>query len=217
MTSNKKVLAFIEETKALCDPNEVVWVDGSEAQLEAVKAVVSEAVRKGTTAGAMGAGEAAFAASQTKEAPADQPWLDPNDDELPPLDVEEAKRHGPADLPEAVRAIDLDLEEKKEEKAPQPVLQKPSEYVPPLAPEPIEPPQAEPEPAEAANPPAEPSRPTNEREAARTQAYGAKLKLANSFIGLGAVKEARELLEEVRRHGSDAQREQAEFLLSRIE
>lgn len=189
----------------------------SEAQLEAVKAVVSEAVRKGTTAGAMGAGEAAFAASQTKEAPADQPWLDPNDDELPPLDVEEAKRHGPADLPEAVRAIDLDLEEKKEEKAPQPVLQKPSEYVPPLAPEPIEPPQADPEPAETANPPADPSRPTNEREAARTQAYGAKLKLANSFIGLGAVKEARELLEEVRRHGSDAQREQAEFLLSRIE
>lgn len=37
MTNNKKVLAFIEETKALCDPKEVVWIDGSEAQLEALR------------------------------------------------------------------------------------------------------------------------------------------------------------------------------------
>ena len=44
MTSNKKVLAFIEETKALCDPKEVVWVDGSESQLEAFR---KQAVEEG--------------------------------------------------------------------------------------------------------------------------------------------------------------------------
>ena len=44
MTSNKKVLAFIEETKALCDPKEVVWVDGSEEQLEAFR---KQAVEEG--------------------------------------------------------------------------------------------------------------------------------------------------------------------------
>ena len=38
MTENKKVLAFVEETKALCNPKEVVWIDGSEEQLEALRA-----------------------------------------------------------------------------------------------------------------------------------------------------------------------------------
>ena len=34
MTTNKKVLDFINETKELCQPDNVVWVDGSEEQLE---------------------------------------------------------------------------------------------------------------------------------------------------------------------------------------
>ena len=29
MTSNKKVLAFVEESKNLCQPNQIVWIDGS--------------------------------------------------------------------------------------------------------------------------------------------------------------------------------------------
>lgn len=37
MTNNKKVLAFIEETKALCNPKEVVWIDGSEEQLASLR------------------------------------------------------------------------------------------------------------------------------------------------------------------------------------
>ncbi len=37
MTTNKKLLAFIEETKELCQPANVVWIDGSEAQIEALR------------------------------------------------------------------------------------------------------------------------------------------------------------------------------------
>ena len=42
MTTNKKVLQFIEETKALCQPDNIVWVDGSEEQLEAFRAQAVE-------------------------------------------------------------------------------------------------------------------------------------------------------------------------------
>ncbi|MBQ8427140.1 MAG: phosphoenolpyruvate carboxykinase (GTP) [Clostridia bacterium] len=34
MTTNKKVLDFIQQTKELCQPDNIVWVDGSEEQLE---------------------------------------------------------------------------------------------------------------------------------------------------------------------------------------
>ncbi len=37
MTNNKKVLDFIQETKALCQPDNIVWIDGSEEQLEALR------------------------------------------------------------------------------------------------------------------------------------------------------------------------------------
>ena len=42
LTNNKKVLDFINETKALCQPDEIVWIDGSEAQLEALRAQAVE-------------------------------------------------------------------------------------------------------------------------------------------------------------------------------
>ena len=35
--TNKKLLDFIEENKALCNPDKIVWIDGSEAQLEALR------------------------------------------------------------------------------------------------------------------------------------------------------------------------------------
>ena len=38
MTTNKKVLTWLEEMKALCKPANVVWIDGSEEQLEALRA-----------------------------------------------------------------------------------------------------------------------------------------------------------------------------------
>ncbi len=38
MTSNKNVLKFVEESVALCQPKEVVWITGDEAQYEALRA-----------------------------------------------------------------------------------------------------------------------------------------------------------------------------------
>ncbi len=42
MTTNKKVLDFIQQTKELCQPDNIVWVDGSEEQLEAFRAQAVE-------------------------------------------------------------------------------------------------------------------------------------------------------------------------------
>ncbi len=44
MTNNKKVNAWLDEMTAMCAPSEIVWIDGSEAQLEALRA---EAVETG--------------------------------------------------------------------------------------------------------------------------------------------------------------------------
>ncbi len=44
MTNNKKVLTWLEEMKALCKPDSVVWIDGSEAQLDELR---NEAVASG--------------------------------------------------------------------------------------------------------------------------------------------------------------------------
>ena len=44
MTNNKKVLDFVQEYKELCNPSEVVWIDGSESQLEELRA---QAVKEG--------------------------------------------------------------------------------------------------------------------------------------------------------------------------
>ena len=44
MTENKTVLAWIDEMAAMCEPKEIVWIDGSEEQLEALRA---EAVSTG--------------------------------------------------------------------------------------------------------------------------------------------------------------------------
>ena len=44
MTKNKTILKWLEEIKALVTPDEVVWIDGSEEQIEALRA---EAVRTG--------------------------------------------------------------------------------------------------------------------------------------------------------------------------
>jgi len=38
MTNNKSVLAWLDEMKALLTPDEVVWIDGSEEQLESLRA-----------------------------------------------------------------------------------------------------------------------------------------------------------------------------------
>lgn len=44
MTTNKKVLQFVDEAAALAKPDKVVWIDGSEAQLEALR---KEAIASG--------------------------------------------------------------------------------------------------------------------------------------------------------------------------
>ncbi len=44
MTQNKTVLAWLDEMSAMCQPDKIVWIDGSEEQLEALRA---EAVQTG--------------------------------------------------------------------------------------------------------------------------------------------------------------------------
>ena len=39
MTNNKQVLAWVEEMKDLVKPDKVLWIDGSEAQLEELRAI----------------------------------------------------------------------------------------------------------------------------------------------------------------------------------
>lgn len=185
----------------------------SPAQLKALERTVDEAVKNGTTAGAMGAGAAAFAeekaraeetapealASETKTEmeptePAAQPWLEP-DDEMPPLDEDERNRTSDKAVSDVVGDLTLDLDE-PEEKAPETESQAP-ELPPVAAEEPV-------------------SHIRSEREVAQTAAIDGKLKLAQAFVGLGALKEARELLAEVREKGTAQQREHAKFLEERI-
>lgn len=202
-----------------------------EAQLKAVEATVDEAVKNGTTAGAMGVGAMAYTEAQMKadaqaaaaEAAAatakkqveEQPWLkaDDNDQELPPLSDEEREssertaKQTAGITEEKIKRVDLNLD-----------AQTP-DYVPPLAPEPI-PTEAAAAPVKAApvpQPAAQPAAPVpNEKERARLEAIDAKLNLAKSFIGLDAKKEALELLAEVKKEGSEVQRAAAQRLLDEV-
>lgn len=203
-----------------------------EAQLKAVEATVDEAVKNGTTAGAMGVGALAYTEAQMKadaqaaaaEAAAatakkqveEQPWLkaDDNDQELPPLSDEEREssertaKQTAGMTEEKLKRVDLNLD-----------AQTPA-YVPPLAPEPIPTEAAAAVPvkaAPAAQPAAQPAAPVpNEKERARLEAIDAKLNLAKSFIGLDAKKEALELLAEVKKEGSEVQRAAAQRLLDEV-
>lgn len=199
-----------------------------EAQLKAVEATVDEAVKNGTTAGAMGVGamayaeaqmkadaQAAAAAATAKKQVEEQPWLkaDDNDQELPPLSDEEREssertaKQTAGMTAEKLKRVDLNLD-----------AQTPA-YVPPLAPEPI-PTEAAAAPVKAApapQPAAQPAAPVpNEKERARLEAIDAKLNLAKSFIGLDAKKEALELLAEVKKEGSEVQRAAAQRLLDEV-
>ncbi len=191
----------------------------SEAQLKAVSTTVDEAVKNGTTAGAMGAGAMAYAMAQKDEtrnfekalksegtgAPADQPWLEPDDDELPPLDEEEkgpvlgASRQAAAVL----EGVSLDLDD---------AVAPAQTSAPAAAPAAATPALAEQKPAEQP----EPAEPETDKERALAKALDAKLKLATSFVSLGAVDEALELLQEVKRRGGDELRHRAEVLEERI-
>lgn len=186
----------------------------SPAQLKALERTVDEAVKNGTTAGAMGVGAAAFAEEKARdgqetaaeaapeepvaeaktEEPAAQPWLEP-DDEMPPVDEEERSRTSDKAVSDVVGDLTLELDE-PEEKAPAPEPEAP-ELPPVAAEEPV-------------------SHIRSEREVAQTAAIDGKLKLAQAFVGLGALKEARELLAEVREKGTAQQREHAKFLEERI-
>lgn len=202
-----------------------------EAQLKAVEATVDEAVKNGTTAGAMGVGAMAYteaqmkadaqaaaaeaAAASAKKQVEEQPWLkaDDNDQELPPLSDEEREssertaKQTAGMTAEKLKRVDLNLD-----------AQTPA-YVPPLAPEPI-PTEAAAAPMKAApapQPAAQPAAPVpNEKERARLEAIDAKLNLAKSFIGLDAKKEALELLVEVKKEGSEVQRAAAQRLLDEV-
>lgn len=191
----------------------------SKAQLTALEMTVNEAVKNGTTAGAMGAGSMAYAmakqeeereqASKVKSEQAasdavnqltnEQPWLAP-DDELPPLDADdtrspEATAKAAKQTASVIDAVTLDLDDDVEPKA---AVDATTEVI-------------DTKPDESTT-----LVPESDKERALWQALDAKLKLASSFVGLGALTEALELLDEVKRRGNPDQRERALFLEDRI-
>ena len=196
----------------------------TDAQLAGLKATVDEAVKNGTTAGAMGVGAAAYAearrAEETKTAgvTGNQPWIDPNDNELPPMDEEADKPSPAAATPEqtkkVIESVSLDFDDEDEsQEAAKPEVK--PEVKPAPAPEPEPKPETKPEPKPE---PAAPAKPHGtEKERALNLALEAKLKLATSFVGLGALKEALELLDEVKRRGNDELRARAVALEERIQ
>lgn len=218
LRSRKREEDPVEEKKPVAVQIQKDVPPTSEAQLKAVSTTVDEAVKNGTTAGAMGAGAMAYAMAQKNEtrnsekalksegtgAPADQPWLEPDDDELPPLDEEEkgpvlgASRQAAAVL----EGVSLELDD----------AVAPAQTSAPAAPAAATPAPAEQKPAEQP----EPAEPETDKERALAKALDAKLKLATSFVSLGAVDEALELLQEVKRRGGDELRHRAEVLEERI-
>ena len=219
LRSRKREEDPVEEKKPVAVQIQKDVPPTSEAQLKAVSTTVGEAVKNGTTAGAMGAGAMAYAMAQKDEtrnsekalksegtgAPADQPWLEPDDDELPPLDEEEkgpvlgASRQAAAVL----EGVSLDLDD---------AVAPAQTSAPAAAPAAATPAPAEQKPAEQP----EPAEPETDKERALAKALDAKLKLATSFVSLGAVDEALELLQEVKRRGGDELRHRAEVLEERI-
>lgn len=219
LRSRKREEAPVEEKKPVAVQIQKDVPPTSEAQLKAVSTTVDEAVKNGTTAGAMGAGTMAYAMAQKDEtrksekaqksegngAPADQPWLEPDDDELPPLDEEEkgpvlgASRQAAAVL----EGVSLELDD---------AVAPAQTSAPAAAPAAATPAPAEQKPAEQP----EPAEPETDKERALAKALDAKLKLATSFVSLGAVDEALELLQEVKRRGGDELRHRAEVLEERI-
>lgn len=219
LRSRKREEDPVEEKKPVAVQIQKDVPPTSEAQLKAVSTTVDEAVKNGTTAGAMGAGAMAYAMAQKNEtrnsekalksegtgAPADQPWLEPDDDELPPLDEEEkgpvlgASRQAAAVL----EGVSLELDD---------AVAPAQTSAPDAAPAAATPAPAEQKPAEQP----EPAEPETDKERALAKALDAKLKLATSFVSLGAVDEALELLQEVKRRGGDELRHRAEVLEERI-
>lgn len=219
LRSRKREEDPVEEKKPVAVQIQKDVPPTSEAQLKAVSTTVDEAVKNGTTAGAMGAGAMAYAMAQKNEtrnsekalksegtgAPADQPWLEPDDDELPPLDEEEkgpvlgASRQAAAVL----EGVSLELDD---------AVALAQTSAPAAAPAAATPALAEQKPAEQP----EPAEPETDKERALAKALDAKLKLATSFVSLGAVDEALELLQEVKRRGGDELRHRAEVLEERI-
>lgn len=219
LRSRKREEDPVEEKKPVAVQIQKDVPPTSEAQLKAVRTTVDEAVKNGTTAGAMGAGAMAYAMAQKNEtrnsekalksegtgAPADQPWLEPDDDELPPLDEEEkgpvlgASRQAAAVL----EGVSLELDD---------AVAPAQTSAPAAAPAVATPALAEQKPAEQP----EPAEPETDKERALAKALDAKLKLATSFVSLGAVDEALELLQEVKRRGGDELRHRAEVLEERI-
>lgn len=219
LRSRKREEDPVEEKKPVAVQIQKDVPPTSEAQLKAVSTTVDEAVKNGTTAGAMGVGAMAYAMAQKNEtrnsekalksegtgAPADQPWLEPDDDELPPLDEEEkgpvlgASRQAAAVL----EGVSLELDD---------AVAPAQTSAPAAAPAAATPAPAEQKPAEQP----EPAEPETDKERALAKALDAKLKLATSFVSLGAVDEALELLQEVKRRGGDELRHRAEVLEERI-
>lgn len=186
------------------------------AQLKAVEKTVDEAVKNGTTAGAMGVGSMAYSEELQKELAAEgsaaaqtaggklspaagrhastQPWLE-GDEEMPPVDPEatlseEELKAQTARTGELISGVSLNLEDGEKDAND----------------------------AKAAPKPAKPQviAAVNNKEQALQAALEAKYNLAKSFVTMGALNEALELLEEVRQRGNPELKARAAELAATI-
>ncbi|GEM_PF-224231 len=186
------------------------------AQLKAVEKTVDEAVKNGTTAGAMGVGSMAYSEELQKELAAEgsaaaqtaggklspaagrhastQPWLE-GDEEMPPVDPEatlseEELKAQTARTGELISGVSLNLEDGEKDAKD----------------------------AKAAPKPAKPQviAAVNNKEQALQAALEAKYNLAKSFVTMGALNEALELLEEVRQRGNPELKARAAELAATI-
>lgn len=160
----------------------------SPSQIAALKATVDECVKNGTTAGAMGAGIQTFTEERMKEERAAA--VDQFDDEAEVTEEDIARK---------LESINLDLdseEDPKKEAKPLGEDDVPAFDIPQFA--------------------SDESSSADPRDKARWEALDAKIKLAATFAGMGAVGEAEELLDEVVQNGSPSQKEKALEMKARL-
>lgn len=209
----------------------------TKAQITALEATVSEAIKNGTTAGAMGVGAQALTDAKIRQARQEkrQRTLD-NASEKEALVNKPSIQAWQEITPKAsIEQRDVKASNPWEEvnghKAPEKAVMDVSQGTKPSTPE--NPRGVMPEllsvkdiVGDLSLDLEEPVKPTQKKkpvagkpatkEQAQFEAIEGKLKLAGSFIGLGALKEAQELLKVVKEQGSKDQRERALFLEERI-
>ena len=161
----------------------------SDAQLKALKTTVDEAVKNGTTGGAMGAGTMAFVEAQMAEAKkTDEEKAFKADGKSEPVivpveaEMSEEDREALQKSEDLLKTVSLDLDDDAAEKP------------------------ASAEGDKAAEPANESAPEKRPEDSAYTAALDARIQLAEGFIKYGAVSEANEVFDEVMRLGTAEQK-----------